>query len=182
MDSFPWLMDTTLYSGVPALVNLDGLEGDEIIVHTYPYYPETFPIPPMVHVFYPDHTEMQGWPKLLPKESDSSPAVGGLDGDGDPEVVIGYADPGTGDGQILVWHTDGTMTEGFPISNLYRVSSTPTIADLDGDGYREIIVRCKSHDSEINGIYVWDYTGDLVPGFPAEVITGHPDGVCCRRY
>ncbi|MBU1706577.1 T9SS type A sorting domain-containing protein [bacterium] len=178
MDSYPWLMDTTLYSGVPALVDLDGIEGDEIIVHTYPYYPEAFPIPPMVHVFYPDHTEMQGWPKLLPRESDSSPAVGDLDGDGDPEVVIGCADPGTGDGQILVWHTDGTMTQGFPISNLYRVSSTPTIADLDGDGYREIIVRCKSHGSEINGIYVWDYTGDLVPGFPAEVITGHPDGAC----
>jgi hypothetical protein len=178
MDGFPWLLDTTLYSGVPALVDLDRIEGEEIIIHTYPYYPEVWPIPPMVHVFYPDHTEMDGWPQLLPRETESSPAVGDLDGDGDPEIVIGCGEPGTGDGALLVWHVDGTVAEGFPITNLYSVGSTPTIADLDEDGFGEIIVRAKSHDGEINGIYVWDYLGNLKPGFPAEVITGHPDGAC----
>lgn len=178
MDNFPWLMDTTLYSGVPALVDLDGIEGEEIIVHTYPYYPEAFPIPPAIHVFYPDRSEMIGWPKQLPRETDSSPAVGDLDGDRDPEIVIGCGEVGSGNGQLLVWHMDGTVAEGFPISDLYRVNSTPIIADLDDDGFGEIIVRTKSHDGEINGIYVWDYLGRLKPGFPAEVITGHPDAAC----
>ncbi len=178
MDGFPWLLDTTLYSGVPALVDLDGIEGEEIIIHTFPYYPQYWPHPPMVHIYYPDHSEMAGWPKTLPRESDSLPAVGDLDGDGDPEIVIGCAVPGSGDGELHVWHLDGTVAQGFPITNLYSVGSTPTIADLDDDGFSEIIVRAKSHDSEINGIYVWDCLGQLKPGFPAEVITGHPDAAC----
>lgn len=184
LNGFPWLMDTTLYSGVPALVDLDGLPGEEIIVNTYPYYPEFLQYPPMLHVFYPEHIEMDGWPQIIPRESESSPAVGDLDGDGDPEIVVGCGATATGPGQepgpglILAWHLSGIPVEGYPISGFHSVNSTPVIADIDGDGYQDVIVRCKFQDSNINGVHVFDRNGNEVPGFPAEVISGHPDAAC----
>ena len=63
----------------------------------------------------------------------SSPAIGDIDGDGKPEVVIGsdsncvYALNGE----------DGSMLWSYCVT--YDVSSSPAIADIDGDGKSEII-------------------------------------------
>ncbi|MFZ5434111.1 MAG: FG-GAP repeat domain-containing protein, partial [Calditrichota bacterium] len=178
MDGFPWMLDTALFTGVPALVDLDGFAGDEIVINTYDYF-DGFPQnDPQVHVYYPDHSEMFGWPQHLPRKSDSSPAVGDLDNDGQLEVVIGCGQDNTGPGQIFAWHADGSLVDGFPITNLFNVGSTPTIADLDGDSLQEIIIRVKFMDSDINGVYAFDYQGHVKPGFPAPVSSGHPDGAC----
>ena len=178
MDGFPHLLDTALYSGVPALVDLDGIEGDEIVLNTYNYFDNWPADSARVHVFYPDHSEMAPWPIALPRGGDSSPAVGDLDGDGSPEIVIGCENDATGPGMIFAWHSDGTPVAGFPITNLYSVNSTPTIADIDDDGYQEILIRVKFLDGVVNGVYAFDWQGNVKPGFPGEVISGHPDGAC----
>ncbi|MBU1984775.1 T9SS type A sorting domain-containing protein, partial [bacterium] len=178
MDGFPWLLDTALFSGVPALVDLDGIEGDEIVINTYDYF-DGFPQnDPQVHVYYPDHSEMAGWPKHTGRRCQSSPAVGDLDGDGVPEIVIGCESTSSGPGQIFAWHADGSPVTGYPITGLFSVNSTPTIADIDGDTLQEVIIRVKFQDSTTNGVYVFDHQGQIKPGFPAPVSSGHPDGAC----
>src|SRR5882672_4251180 len=58
------------------------------------------------------------------------PAVGDLDGDGKPEIIV------KGSGPIYCFNNDGTLKWTSP-SVAYE--SHPVIADLDGDGKAEII-------------------------------------------
>ena len=135
----------------------------------------------------------------------SSPSLGDLDADGDLEIVAGGFDM-----RIYAWHHDGTLMAGFPPSSaLYEafpwdvfrgrladtVWSSPALADLDKDGYPEIIIGT-DEGNQGNGwtcpyalpvgwrpgycggsLYVMDHTGNLLPGFPRyihEAITSSP--------
>ncbi len=62
----------------------------------------------------------------------TNPAVGDLDGDGVPEIVVGECCRGV----IHCYNNDGTQRWVSPVVT-YR--SSPTIADLDGDGKAEIL-------------------------------------------
>ena len=140
----------------PVLADLDGKPGLEILVAgldgsvhawnrqgaTHPGFPVALPIPGM-----PD-----GGERIL-----SSPAVGDIDGDGKPEIVVGsnsvrsgvsvvFAVRGTGTA-----HPDGPLLRGWPVEltalqadllpMLARgVSMDPALVDVDGDGDLEAIV------------------------------------------
>ena len=102
----------------------------------------------------------------------SSPAVADIDNDGFPEIVVGvgsnFATSCTVGGLIVLNHLgnlqwlhisvaeNDTNCVGFPDS----IFSTPALADLDNDGYLEVIVG--GFDRRI---YAWDYQGNLLPGF-----------------
>ena len=71
----------------------------------------------------------------------SSPAVGDIDNDGQPEVVLT-----SGDHYIHVWNHDGSIVPGFPIWQNGTTWSSPALADIDDDGYAEIIIAFDVND------------------------------------
>jgi len=73
----------------------------------------------------------------------ASPAVGDIDGDGDPEVVALSMDK-----KLYAWHHTGVVVNGFPKTPVdqtgngysYNVGRGVTLADMDGDGAMEIFI------------------------------------------
>jgi hypothetical protein len=120
--------------------------------------------------------ERPSFPVELALDSDSSPALADLDGDGRQWIVFG-----DDAGWLHVIDRSGQERCGFPVrslgpgpgptptphppgGNVYSIEASPALADLDGDGRIEIVVG--SWDGRM---YVWDDTGQLMPGWPVAV-------------
>ncbi len=70
-----------------------------------------------------------------PDDVYSTPAVGDLDGDGAPEIVVTSADH-----HLYAWNPDGSLLPGFPVWQKDTTWASPALADIDDDGFAEIIV------------------------------------------
>jgi hypothetical protein len=156
-----------------------------------------------------------GWPRLsfdnvapigCTEAVYGTPALGDLTGDGYLEIVVGGFDK-----RIYAWRHDGTLLPGFPIDSFHRtrfptwtdlagtladtIWSSPTLADLTGDGYPEIIIGTDegNFDDRWAGdsggwscpyalppgwapgycggsLYVINRFGEILPGFPKYIL------------
>lgn len=125
----------------------------------------------------------------LPQQGASSPPLlQDLDGDGKLEIV-----QGGWDGRLYVWHANGRRAKGWPVEvklppghqppsgnfviNDHKLDTAPAVADLDGDGKPELVVRSQYTDVPAGGItpggvaHLHAYHGDGTPvaGFPVEM-------------
>ncbi len=58
-----------------------------------------------------------GWPQMTVGAVQSSPTMVDLDGDLDMEIIIG-----SNDGNVYIWHHDGTLLDGWPQQVEYPVT------------------------------------------------------------
>ncbi len=97
-----------------------------------------------------------GWPVQLPAHIASSPAVADLNGNGTPDIVVGYGstlDTGS-HGGLKAFDRNGTqlwevltddVTPGPSNGLRDPVFSTPAIGDIDGDGTVEVVFGGLDH-------------------------------------
>jgi hypothetical protein len=78
---------------------------------------------------------LPGWPVTTNANMVNSPALGDLDIDGVPEVVIHTQDT------LYAWHGNGSLVQGFPVHGDYNLRhASPVLADVDGDSQVEIVL------------------------------------------
>ncbi len=84
----------------------------------------------------------KGWPYVSGKTIYGPPAIIDIDGDGYEEVVFTATSFGGKDisaGCVIALNKDGKIIENYP-KYVGKTFAPPTFADLDGDGYLEMVV------------------------------------------
>jgi hypothetical protein len=143
-------------SRTPVLADLDNNGHMDIIVNK-----RTAPTG-LEYVYRGDGTIYPGWPKALNHVPASSAAVGDIDGDGQPEIIAeSYS-------ALFAWHKNGDSIPGFPYlmpNGDVNSYSSPVLADMDGDGYREIVFG--THNLSGSGrVYILKKDGTVLSGWP----------------
>jgi hypothetical protein len=86
-----------------------------------------------------DGSNVAGWPQSTGGTVIGNPALGDLNGDGTPEVVIGSWDK-----KVWAWHGTGatywSVIPEFGHLGTGRATGSPVIADLDGDGDQDVVI------------------------------------------
>ncbi len=145
--------------GGPALADIDGDDSLEIFVGSIDNY---------LYGWNHRGNDLPGWPKLLGTGSVfegivSSPAIGDIDNDSTNgvEIVVGRGIIQSAVGRLCAFHQNGDSVSGFPIDLPGSVTSSPAIADVDGDYDLEIFVGCQD-----GYLYAFHHTGSPVADFP----------------
>jgi hypothetical protein len=141
----------------PVLADIDGNGALEIIV-AIRRHPEGF-----IYIYRGNGTVFPDWPKRLDYVPGSAVAVGDITGDGVPEII---AESYNG---LHAFTADGILMPGFPYypgTNRVFSYSTPVLADIDGDGLREIICGDHSVNQGNGAVHIVKNDGTSFPGWP----------------
>lgn len=118
---------------------------------------------------------MPGWPVTITTHPNFHPnrnvTLADLDGDGRLEIIR----PST-DGSVQVFRFDGTPQPGWPRTTLGWGQIAPVVADLDGDGFQEILVATRGITSG-GRLYAFDRSGNVLQGWPISLNNNNVESV-----
>ena len=109
--------------------------------------------------------------------ADMKPVAADLNGDGQKEIL--YA---ANDGQLHCWSLDKTQKNSWPVtfstpgSTVKEFASRPAVADVNGDGYLEVVVGTYTQTGQTakrGSLYVLDYQGKVLAHAVLPVTYGH---------
>jgi hypothetical protein len=133
----------------PVVADLDGDSNLDII------FPDT---DGRLQAWDRNGTSLPGFPVTFTPDqqtqvTQSTPAVGDVDGDGELEILFGDEK-----GRLHAYNHDGTLTAGFPIQTNGEVRGTPALWDIDRDNLLEVALA--GYDAQV---YVWDVPAAFNP-------------------
>jgi len=118
--------------------------------------------------FHYNGVPVTGWPNPLFKDLDNSEAavlLYDIDADGGLEAIVPAY------GKMYALRADGTVYWSRSIASAYTTGLSACVADLNGDGKKEIAYLDPSYS-----VYLWDYQGNLLSGWP-KAIDARTEGV-----
>ncbi|MFH1824558.1 MAG: sigma 54-interacting transcriptional regulator [Candidatus Firestonebacteria bacterium] len=120
---------------------------------------------------------LKGWPVNIYERCESTPAVSDIDKDGLPEVVL-ITKAGPDISQVYIFDGGGHFKFNSPwrTKGMVDLGSSPVLADLDGDGFLEIIFSVASipvNGANVGIVYVYKMDGSILSGWPQIVL---PEG------
>ncbi len=140
--------------GTPALADLDGNGETDIVYGGFDG---------VLYAWRPNGASLPGFPIALGGNIASSVALGYLDGPGDTQLDI-VVSSGGDDDSLYVFGASGARRAGFPVglrtSGGYGKQPSLALADLNGDGYLDIVAAGTD-----GRLYAYDRDGVLLPGF-----------------
>ncbi|MEO0141483.1 MAG: T9SS type A sorting domain-containing protein, partial [candidate division WOR-3 bacterium] len=198
-----WKFPITGYSsGMIGFYDMDGDLSPEVVFWDTGTWENPSDSVYILHAVDGDGAELPGWPVTLPGRMtvlvspipNTTFFLGDPDADGEAEIVlwIGRADRNFCD-QVYMVNARGQVEPGWPITmgdelpdpKMAEIVESGMGADLNGDGYQEIVLKVavmKSASSDTitlypdtseyyNYIWVLDHGGNILPGWPKEVIS-----------
>ncbi len=160
-----WPQDTlagcSSYVDSPVMADIDNDKDLEVIAGTYEG---------LVYAWHHDGRLVNGWPVYVGQQA-MTPAAADIDKDGFMEVVVGTNSSSQNE-KLFVFRYDGTpypgnWPKGWGAQYNYEInyiSDAPALADLDNDGFLEIIVG-----GEDWKLHAWHYDGTVVFGWPVSI-------------
>ena len=144
----------------PSFANIDGDPEREIIFGA---------ANGVLHIWNPDGSNAANFPKTVATATLANTAVGDINKDGILDVV--YITEG---GALSVINTKtGNQLPGWPKSLSVKSSAkspSPALADLDNDGFLEIVVANNAFPTAASAVQVYNHLGAVLPGWP--ILTG----------
>ncbi|MEW6199391.1 MAG: VCBS repeat-containing protein [Planctomycetota bacterium] len=127
-----------------------------------------------VRCYHHDGTPCAGFPiTIAPTLQIFAVNLGDLTGDGKPEIIATSHLRFVGTKQL--WAIDmatGTLLPGWPVTVAGWPKGFPAIADVDGDGFQDVIVA-----TDEGALYAVARTGVVLDGYPKTMHTGSISGV-----
>lgn len=160
-----WPQDTlagcSSYVDSSIMADIDNDKDLEVIASTYEG---------LVYVWHHDGRLVNGWPVYVGQQA-LTPAAADIDKDGFMEVVVGTNSSSQNE-KLFVFRYDGTpypgnWPKGWGAQYNYEInyiSDAPLLADLDNDGFLEIIVG-----GEDWKLHAWHKDGSVVLGWPVTI-------------
>jgi len=189
---------TNFAHGPAVIADLDGDGTAELVVTGNVYDCEVGHPPGKytgVYVFHADRSRFQGsgydW-QTVPVDMGApltesyediencqpNPVTADLDGDGELEILFSSYD-----GRVHAFWLDKTEHGAWPVSiydageGFYRFASEPAVADLDADGFAEVLVAswAEKGTNASGFLHVFDHAGAVLHEVPLPAPYGSPD-------